>query len=81
MGSTVSKSNSPTASSRSAPDYDYYLVHWADEVGQVLNGAAPKDIPIPQPTKLTLAISLKTAKMLGLSVPSTLLASADEVIE
>lgn len=64
-----------------APDYDYYLLHWADEVGQVLSGAAPADIPIPQPTKLTLAISLKTAKVLGLSVPSTLLVSADEVIE
>jgi putative ABC transport system substrate-binding protein len=64
-----------------APDYDYYLLHRANEVGQVLNGAAPADIPIPQPTKLTLAVSLKTANMLGLSAPSTLLASADEVSE
>jgi putative ABC transport system substrate-binding protein len=64
-----------------APDYDHYLLHWADEVGQVLGGAKPADIPIPQPTKLTLAISLKTAKVLGISVPSTLLVSADEVIE
>ncbi len=64
-----------------APDYDFYLRHWADEVSEVLNGAAPADIPIPQPTKLTLAVNLKTAKVLGLSVPSTLLASADELIE
>jgi putative ABC transport system substrate-binding protein len=64
-----------------APDYDFYLLHWADEVAQILKGAAPSDIPIPQPTKLILAISLKAAKVLGLTVPSTFLVSADEVIE
>ena len=63
------------------PDFTDLFRRAGEIVDQILRGAKPADIPVEQPTKFDLVINLKTAKLLGLTVPQSLLVSADEVIE
>ncbi|MFI4999328.1 MAG: ABC transporter substrate-binding protein [Reyranellales bacterium] len=63
------------------PRYDDTFRQWGRMAGKVLRGAKPSELPVEQPAKFELAINMKTAKALGVTIPPSILARADKVIE
>jgi putative ABC transport system substrate-binding protein len=63
------------------PDNSDLFIHAASYVDQILRGEKPANLPVQAPTKFTLAVNVKTAKTIGLTVPTSILLRADEVIE
>ena len=64
-----------------APDYTAQYRRTATYVDKILKGAKPADLPVEQPTKFEMAMNLKTAKQIGLTIPASVLLRADKVIK
>jgi putative ABC transport system substrate-binding protein len=63
------------------PDASVMAKQGADYAGRIMQGSKPSDVPVEQPTRYEMHINLNTAKTLGITVPATLLARADNIIE